>query len=584
MKTKLIKLFSLALLALTSLTALFACGGDSSDGAISGEGGKGEGGGDDGYHLCEYTTLVLEEEPTCELQGRKVYACECGAQRTEDIDALGHDYGEWEVTKAPDLFDYGHIGRTCTRNSEHSQGDNLPPLDPDNTEYTVEVTKAPTITEIGEATYTISRQGKEFAIEGDYLHPCYGTNFSLVGSKTVSFSAYYAEEGEIGESFTVLGKYGDFDVTSAGFRNHVGVKTLTVASTGTRISCPGCTTLETVILPEGYTEITHLSYEGAFEGCTSLSSINIPSTVTTIGERAFANCTSLETLTLGNNVSSIGSYAFQNSGLVSITLPSGITELQRSLFYGCESLESITIPEGVTSIGIGVFSDCSSLSEVTLPSTLESIGGSAFYGCESLIYVNYGGSVADWCAVSLETATANPMNNPEAGFRFSGDSPYVVNTYYVTGALAQPTPISHFFFIIPEGVESIGKYQFYGLLKGDEPRTLIIEGDVTSIGEGAFGNCNIQHIRISKSVTSIDSYAFDGAQLDDNSEIYYGGSAAEFESSPLNNITELSDCDVKYYGADWRFNDDGHVEETVDGASWFLEESVSPYYNEEYPE
>lgn len=38
-----------------------------------------------------------------------------------------------------------------------------------------------------------------------------------------------------------------------------------------------------------------------------------------------------------------------------------------------------------------------------------------------------------------------------------------------------------------------------------------------------------------------------------------------------------------FYDVDWRFNDDGHVEEYYEG-NWFLEESVSPYYNEEYPE
>ncbi len=580
MKNKLIKLFSLALLVLTSLTFLFACGDDGSDGAVSG-GGKPDG-GDGGFHLCSYTTLQDEEEATCEMQGHKVYACECGETRTDIIQPLGHDWGEWELSdSAPDLYNAGWIERVCSRDEEHYESEIIPQLDPENTEYSVEVTDEPTLTEPGTAIYTITRHDKEFDIEADYLHPCYSTLLSLVGATNVEFSAYYAEEGEIGESFTVPGTYGDYTVISAGFREYDGLKTVTVASADTSLRCLDCTTLETVILPDGYTEID----DNAFKGCTSLSTINFPASLVKIGNSAFESCTSLTSVSLGNNVTEIGHYAFWKSGLISITLPSGITELQNSLFNGCTSLESITIPEGVTTIGAHVFSGCSSLTEIYLPSTLESIGSSVFYDCDNVAEVNFGGSLADWCRISFYNSGSTPMQSGKASFSVGEGKLFEINSYYVTGALGQPTQINHTFLIIPDEVEAIGNYQFYGFINGDEPITLIIEGDVTSIGDGAFGNCNIQHIIISKSVSSIDSYAFDGAQLEDSSEIYYGGSAAEYASSALKDITELSDCVVKYYGTDWRYNSDGNVEESTDGGtSWYLKEALSPYYSEEYPE
>ena len=261
---------TLLLLALTlSLTfCLFACGDDpdGDDGIVKDDEGEG------GYHLCSYTTFVEREEPTCEEYGHEVYRCECGDTVTNDIEPLGHDYGEWEITDAPDLYNQGWISKVCSRNEEHYESELVPQLDPDNTNYTIEVTEAATLTEPGEAIYKITINDKEFSIEGVYLHPCYSTVLSLVGATNVNFNAYYAEDGEIGESFTVPGTYGDYTVTHAGFREFDGLKTLTVASPSTRITCYGFTSLETVILPAGYTEIDN----GAFEGCTSLSNINIP--------------------------------------------------------------------------------------------------------------------------------------------------------------------------------------------------------------------------------------------------------------------------------------------------------------------
>ena len=92
----------------------------------------------------------------------------------------------------------------------------------------------------------------------------------------------------------------------------------------------------------------------AFSGCTSLSSVTIPNSITSIGGSAFYGCTSLTNVTIPDVVTSIGSWAFA----------------------GCTSLTSITIPESVTEIGGFAFNSCSSLKEVyckptTPPTTFE---------------------------------------------------------------------------------------------------------------------------------------------------------------------------------------------------------------------
>ena len=86
----------------------------------------------------------------------------------------------------------------------------------------------------------------------------------------------------------------------------------------------------------------------------------------------------------------IGDHAFDGcSGLTSLTLPAGITEIGKGAFLGCSGLTSLTLPAGITSIGYATFSGCSGLTSLTLPAGITEIGSRAFHGCSGLtsIYV-----------------------------------------------------------------------------------------------------------------------------------------------------------------------------------------------------
>ena len=109
-------------------------------------------------------------------------------------------------------------------------------------------------------------------------------------------------------------------------------------------------------------------------------------TNTSVKQCAFAYCSSLTSLTIPSNVTSIGTSAFYNCyTLASLTIPSGVTSIGDYMVYYCLSLTSLTISSGVTSIGNYAFSTDSSLASLTIPSGVTSIGNSVFangYGME----------------------------------------------------------------------------------------------------------------------------------------------------------------------------------------------------------
>ena len=107
--------------------------------------------------------------------------------------------------------------------------------------------------------------------------------------------------------------------------------------------------------------------EYAFIGCSVLTSLNLPASITSIGESAFQNC----------------------RGLTSLNLPAGITRIGKSAFLGCSGLTSLNLPAGITKIGFAAFEGCSGLTSLTLPAGITSIGSYAFQGCIKSLITNH---------------------------------------------------------------------------------------------------------------------------------------------------------------------------------------------------
>ena len=188
----------------------------------------------------------------------------------------------------------------------------------------------------------------------------------------------------------------------------------------------GCSSLTSLTIPSSVTSIGAF----AFKGCSGLTSLTIPSGVTSIGESAFWDCSGLTSLIILSSVTRISREAFRYcSGLTSLIIPSSVTSIDEQAFWGCSGLTSLTIPSSVTSIGYAAFYDCSSLTSLTIPSSVTSIGRSAFSGCSGLtsIYVYleklpelgtyiFSGCDANNCKVYVPTGTYDDYLVSEFGY------------------------------------------------------------------------------------------------------------------------------------------------------------------------
>ncbi len=186
------------------------------------------------------------------------------------------------------------------------------------------------------------------------------------------------------------------------------------------VKCPKSVT--SVIIPSCVTTIG----KEAFAWRENLTSVTTPASVTSIGDAAFYGCSNLTSVTIPASVTTIGDYAFSRCFNLTITIPASVTTIGDRAFLGVQSVKvaddnpafmvddagalidienqkllyfpqsyrgSYVIPDGITTIGDAAFSDCKNLTSVTIGNSVTTIGNEAFGKCSNLTSVTIGNSV-----------------------------------------------------------------------------------------------------------------------------------------------------------------------------------------------
>ena len=348
-------------------------------------------------------------------------------------------------------------------------------------------------------------------IEGYAFYNCTGLT-NIVIPFIGSGSGINENENQLGTIFGPQGSGSNSYIPSS--LKEVKVTSATTIPYGAFSGCSGLTSIE---IPDSVTSIG----DDAFRGCAGLANIEIPKSVTSIGEFAFYGCTGLTSIEIPDSVTSIGSYAFYgctglegvnindldcwlNINFVSeysnpliyaqnlylnevllteIDIPESHSSIGQFVFYNYTKLEKITIPSSVTSIGIEAFAGCTGLTSIKIPNSVTVIDPGAFSGCTGLTSIEISNSITS------------------IGSSFSG----------CTGLNS---------IVIPNSVNTIGRYAFSGCTG---LTSIVIPNSVTTIEEKAFFGCTgLESIVIPSSVVNFAHAYSTGIINGVHTYTYYG--------------------------------------------------------------
>ena len=325
-----------------------------------------------------------------------------------------------------------------------------------------------------------------------------------------------------------------------------------------------------ITIPEGIKKVG--AY--AFKNCINLTTINLPDSLTSVGEASFYACTGLQNITIPDHVTTIGNYAFRKcTGLTETVFGNELAEIGESAFYGCLGLTNLNL-NNVRVLGGYTFKSCTGLTSVDL-GKVEIIGESAFHSCTGLENITFPASVAsigDYC-FSGSTKLSQ--------IQFEGDAPKIgvnafrgltVNVTYPaekeswTSDVMQNYGGSLTWMTLMDEMKTADDNLEENTPEENDPEEVVAEPTEGSCGEGLswkkeddkliisgsgkLDNCTwkngdeIRTVIIEQNVTFIGDHAFDG--LDTLDEIVFQGNAPEISENAFAEKT----LTVKYLAED----------------------------------
>lgn len=239
---------------------------------------------------------------------------------------------------------------------------------------------------------------------------------------------------------------------------------------------------------------TFIVSEIDFAGCSKLTRVRIPDTVSVIPVNAFGGCTSLRSIDIPSSVTTIGGQAFAGcKSLHSIDLPDTVTVIEDELFDGCCRLRDVRLGANTTSIGDSAFRDCEFLQHIHIPDSMRLIHPHAFENCKNLVEINMPASLECLGTYALEGTAIMKQEGPI----------YVGNVLCGFGGKMP----KHACLEVHEGTTLIAEVALCGR---ENLENVILPDTLFRIGCGAFNDCeDLKHVKLPKSLIEMGEEAFD---------------------------------------------------------------------------
>lgn len=305
----------------------------------------------------------------------------------------------------------------------------------------------------------------------------------------------------------------------------------------------GCSTLTEIVLPETVTALGGHS----FYRCYALTTVNFPAALATIGQYAFSDATSLTSVVLPAAITGIGQYAFQNctaltaadlsrvspdalaesyglfmsctaiTNMSDIQLPTGLTALPEAFFRNCTGITAIMLPDSVTALGQAVFQGCTGIEAVDLTNMTE-LGVGLFSGCTHLAQVTLPTNIAAlpqlcfaYCTSLISVDLPATLTTLE-GRVFMGCTALaeiiLPNNLTTLGSSIFENCTALTAMAFPEGLIEIGSSAFSSCTS---LTVVSLPDSVTTLGTGVFSGCtSLAALRLPSTITELPASSLRG--------------------------------------------------------------------------
>ena len=381
-------------------------------------------------------------------------------------------------------------------------------------------------------SYTFQNSTCERTVIGDLMTSVYGI---ILGRETVFGAGISFVPSSYNYIVEKMELRGSMELRKNDFSDMQVLKELKITGDVTSIESgafDGCDSLKSVEMRTTLTELPAGAFyssnaerignitsigESAFNLCSSLKELSISGEITAVGKYAFYYCRNLKTFPDLTHITEVPEGMFMGSAIEEIVLPRRMDSIGDKAFSDCENLRRVVLPENIRFFGNSAFSDCSALSDINLPDTIVELGGYAFSGCSSITGpvklargMTYVPDYAfDGCASLTSVEIPFTVKNIGSGaFRgcasVSGfDLPDGLE-FIGNEAFADCTGIKE--FVLPDGIAWLNGRALAGC---SSLKSLTLSPALQTIDEAALKGCAaLEHVELPKTLSRIDNEAF----------------------------------------------------------------------------